>query len=463
MKWPTSDVVNPILVKELRQGVRSKLFLSSFFAVQGLLFVYGMSLLMNQGLREANVGAWLFWAALSLPLLLQVPSMAGQSIEKEMSGKTLELLLVTPLSSMRLLIGKWLSVILQAALLATTALPYVMLRYVLGGVDLWSELAAVALLVSASAILAGMALGTSGVSKLAKAFVLIVAVSAILLLLAAHRGLGAPSAHLGVLLLAYGFLLMLLMLLMGARRIGPPAENHVTRLRAVAFASLLGPIFFHAAAREVEAIATCFTVLILLFASITALTEPLLPIPRLYTPFARTSGLKRFVLMPFAPGWPGGVAYTVLVSLLIPLLPVWIDDIKPLVLLASMATLLFPAAILRGLVPKKRQTLGVYVLLLVLSSAPLFVLVAAKAFDNGWTVLAIQGLAGFMPPVALVLVYQLASDFSIALAGVELVVVLVLSLLVLTRVGRREWAAVTRSAPSEPARRASSLVLGLPS
>ena len=470
MKRLTSDAVNPILIKELRQGIRSKLFLSAFFAVQGLLFVYGMSLLMSDSLqREANVVTWLFWTALALPLLLQVPSMASQSIEKEIKGNTLELLLITRLSSMRLLIGKWLSVIVQATLLATTALPYVMLRYFLGGVDLWSELSAVVVLVSASAILAGMALGIGGVGRFAKGFVvlfvLILGPWAYVMFFASHGGIGAPGAGFGTMLLAYGFLGMSLMLLLGAQRIGPPAENQVTRLRIVALASLLDPICF----RSAGTVATGLTVMILVCTSLAALSETLLPIPRLYAPFARTSGLKRLLLMPFAPGWPGGVAFTVLVSLLIPLLPVWIGagDINPVVLLASLATLLLPAAILRGLVPKKLQSLRIYALLLLLSSVPLLVLLVATAFGNQWMVHAIKGLAGFMPPVALVLAFEPLSGFSMVLAFIQLVVVLVVCLCVLTSVGRREWAEVTRSVRSEPARptapAASPLVEGLSS
>ena len=123
MKRLSSDAVNPILIKELRQGIRSKLFLGAFFAIQGLLFLYGTSLLMSASFRrDTESGAALFWTALALPLLVLVPSMASQSIEKEMGGKTLELLLVTRLSSMRLLLGKWASVVVQATLLATTAL-----------------------------------------------------------------------------------------------------------------------------------------------------------------------------------------------------------------------------------------------------------------------------------------------------------------------------------------------------
>ena len=160
MKLLSSDRLSPILVKELRQGIRSKLFLGAFLVIQVLLFLYGTTLLMSSNFGgDAGAELAFFWSAIVLPMLILVPAMASQGIEKEVTGKTLDLLLLTRISSYRLVLGKWASVVVQSTLLVTSALPYLMLRYFLGGIDIWNELKSFTVLVLASALLAGITMG----------------------------------------------------------------------------------------------------------------------------------------------------------------------------------------------------------------------------------------------------------------------------------------------------------------
>jgi ABC-type transport system involved in multi-copper enzyme maturation permease subunit len=166
-----TDRLSPILVKELRQGIRSQLFTGSFLLVQALLFLFGLSFVLSDSLqKDSTAGSVLFWTMLALPLVVLVPASASQAVEREVSGRTLELLLLTRLSSYRIILGKWASVVLQTSLLLVSALPYVILRYFLGGVDVFGELQTMGGLLLGSGLLAGIAMGfwSLNVPRLAK-------------------------------------------------------------------------------------------------------------------------------------------------------------------------------------------------------------------------------------------------------------------------------------------------------
>jgi ABC-type transport system involved in multi-copper enzyme maturation permease subunit len=233
-----SDRLSPILVKELRQGIRSQLFTGSFLLVQALLFLFGLSFVLSDSLqKDSTADSLLFWTTLAVPLLILVPASASQAIEREVSGRTLDLLLLTRLSSYRIVLGKWASVVAQASLLLVSALPYVILRYFLGGIDVVGELKTLGGLLLASGLLAGIAMGfwSLNLPRLAKwaAVLFLIWVAPVLLLMAfSPHGAFATPFGLAPLAWIYGALFMLVMIESAAARIGPPSENHWTRVRA---------------------------------------------------------------------------------------------------------------------------------------------------------------------------------------------------------------------------------------
>jgi hypothetical protein len=474
MKLFSSDRLSPILVKELRQGIRSKLFLGAFLTVQVLLFLYGTTLLMSDGFRgDSDMGRALFWTALVLPMLVLVPAMASQGIEKEISGKTLDLLLLTRISSYRLVLGKWASVIVQSTLLVTSALPYLTLRYFLGGMDIWSELVSFALLLLASALLAGITMGfwATKLNKLIKGAAVLGFVwfgpYMLAVLFASRHGLGGMGANVGPVLWLYAFIATLMMLALAASRIGSPAENHSTPIRALALVTV-GAALAIRGTREVEVLSAVLAVVILGPALVGALTESLRPVPRLYAPFVRRSGLSRWLAFPLSPGWPGGVAFTGVVLALAPWFSVWAGEFRFDVLVAVLATFLFPAALVRTLRRPERRSLGLYLLAQLLLTAPIYVWGAAKAFDNTSVTFAIECVAGVFPPVALMLELGQPSGYVGTAATIEGLVIVLWSTMALVRAGRREWRAMvtlarpqTSSAmPRDEGRTAAAVVQG---
>lgn len=461
MRLFSSDRLSPILVKELRQGIRSKLFLGAFLIIQLLLFLYGTTLVMSNSFNgDSSAELALFWAAIVLPMLILIPAMASQGIEKEISGRTLDLLLLTRLSSYRLVLGKWVSVLVQSSLLVTSALPYVMLRYFLGGIDIWTELKSLGILVLASALLAGITMGfwATKVSKVVKwlgvlAF-LWVGPYTFIILLVSRRGLGS-SIGTGFELWVYAFIAMLMMLALAASRIGPPAENHSTQLRVLALVAVAVGLIVNGV-HDVEVISAMLALTILVPTVIGALSEAVRPVPRLYAPFMRRSGISRWLAFPLSPGWPGGVAFTCVVLALTPLFPVWRGEFRAEVFVAVATTFLFPAALVRTLLRPDRRTLGLYLLTVVVLTIPIYVWGAARAFENTGVVFTIDCIVGLFPPVALALELSEPSGYAGAAAALEGILVLIWSLIVLVRAARAEWSAMARflTPPAAPVPRA---------
>jgi len=135
------DAVNPILVKETRQALKSRQFVVTFSV---LLFaalawsVVGSLLLMPQiyFLPSAPTMLTGYYLVLAVPMLLVVPLAAYRSLEGEIDDGTLELLSVTSLSPFQIVLGKLGSAALQMMLYFVALSPCVAYAYTLRGVDL---------------------------------------------------------------------------------------------------------------------------------------------------------------------------------------------------------------------------------------------------------------------------------------------------------------------------------------
>lgn len=137
------DFLNPILVKETRQALKSRQFTASFWLV--LLFAAGWSFLGISMLmpkvyylpsgREMLVG---YFVILCIPLLLVVPFTAFRSLAKECEDGTYELLSITSLSARQIVTGKLGSAILQMMVFYAALAPCIAFTYLLRGMDVAS-------------------------------------------------------------------------------------------------------------------------------------------------------------------------------------------------------------------------------------------------------------------------------------------------------------------------------------
>ena len=141
--WATraGDAVNPILVKETRQALKSRQFVVTFSL---LLFaslawtVVGSLLQMPQIYYMPSAPQMLtgYYFVLAVPMLMVVPLAAYRSLEGEVDDGTLELLSITSLSPRQIVTGKLASAALQMLLYFVALFPCVAFAYTLRGVDL---------------------------------------------------------------------------------------------------------------------------------------------------------------------------------------------------------------------------------------------------------------------------------------------------------------------------------------
>ncbi len=137
-----SDRLNPILVKESRQALKSRQFLVTFALV--LLCSWAWSLLGVAVLApeiywapRGNVMlAGYFWI-LNFPLCVVVPFGAFRSLASEVEDGTYSLVSITTLSPARIIAGKLGSAMLQMLVYLSALAPCIAFTYLLSGVDLF--------------------------------------------------------------------------------------------------------------------------------------------------------------------------------------------------------------------------------------------------------------------------------------------------------------------------------------
>ena len=149
-----ADWFSPIIVKELRQGMRARAFLGIFLAIQFFMIV---CVLISLGDGSHDAAAGFFWTFIGGAILFAMPLRGLATLNGEMKGNTMELMLLTQLSAWRITAGKWLALVLQTLLLVCAVLPYVVLRYFLGGVNLVDDLAMLGFMLIGSALATALA------------------------------------------------------------------------------------------------------------------------------------------------------------------------------------------------------------------------------------------------------------------------------------------------------------------
>jgi ABC-type transport system involved in multi-copper enzyme maturation permease subunit len=143
VKEDFADWLNPMLVKELRQGLKTKAFVIVFVLVQvALVILMGFRLLAQNDPFGYTAGMLdgLLWTAIGGALLVLMPLRALTAISEEEKANTLHLVQLTRLSSTRIVWGKWIALVSQTLLLSVAILPYAVLRYFFGGIDIVENL-----------------------------------------------------------------------------------------------------------------------------------------------------------------------------------------------------------------------------------------------------------------------------------------------------------------------------------
>ncbi len=133
-----SDRLNPILVREVQQAVKGRVFM---LTVIGALFVNVVIALVvasnHRGGATGGRGAFDAGLATLAPLLLFiVPMQAYQSMQSELRGGMIEQLLMSELRPLRIVAGKLGAAMVQFVLYLSVLSPLLATSYLLRGVDL---------------------------------------------------------------------------------------------------------------------------------------------------------------------------------------------------------------------------------------------------------------------------------------------------------------------------------------
>ncbi|MES2793986.1 MAG: hypothetical protein V4719_30510 [Planctomycetota bacterium] len=137
-----SDFLNPILVKETRQALKSRSFVSVFILMLiaswlicsiGVLYVYGPDLSYAAAGRNFFTA---FYTVLSIAVFIVVPQGAFRSIQSERDLQTFEMLTITTLSPRKIVWGKWWSATVQTIVYYAAIAPFMVFTNLLRGISL---------------------------------------------------------------------------------------------------------------------------------------------------------------------------------------------------------------------------------------------------------------------------------------------------------------------------------------
>lgn len=139
MTW-LGDRLNPILVKETRQALKSRQFVITFALVLTLAWIWSMFgvAMIGPSIYFAAHGLEMFlgyYTILAVPLLVVVPFGAFRSLASEREDGTYELLSITTLKPRQIVNGKLGSAVLQMLVYLSAIAPCLAFTYMLRGVD----------------------------------------------------------------------------------------------------------------------------------------------------------------------------------------------------------------------------------------------------------------------------------------------------------------------------------------
>lgn len=132
-----SDRLNPILVREVQQAVKGRVF--ALTIILALSISVMIAAVVASEYQEGNSGRGAFDAGLAtlIPLMLFViPMQAYNSMRTELKGGIVEQLLLTRLSPSRVIAGKLQAAMVQFVLYVSVLSPLIATSYLLRGVDL---------------------------------------------------------------------------------------------------------------------------------------------------------------------------------------------------------------------------------------------------------------------------------------------------------------------------------------
>ena len=405
------DWLSPMLVKELRQGVRTRVFVALFILLQvAMLLTVSLTLLVAAHGVDTATGTGFFWVFVGLPVLVVLPLNGLGAINGEIRANTLELIFLTRLTAFRIVVGKWLAIFAQCLLFLCAVLPYLVLRYYIGGINLAAELEVLGWMLVGSAVLSAFCTGLSAYPVRTVRAVAVLAIVLFFILLSVGgelffgRGV-APGPGPGLAgvagLLGCAGIGLLLMLEVGAARIAPPAENHSAGMRLLAAGGFLVALAASFLSRDTTTVTMSAFAIAVLVCLIGLCEEPRW-VPRLFRPFAVRRWPGRLAGRFLYPGWYTAGPFTLLMfgafGWLLAREKVLDSYPHSVGFVALLGALLFPVALVRLFLPGTRRAVLFFGVVQLLS---LLAAVLALVCDNALGT-SLKTPVSFVPLAALI-------------------------------------------------------------
>ncbi len=324
-----SDKLSPMLVKELRQGLKGVSFMILFIAIQVILgvLIFGHSFSSSYNNTGRDISTSVF-ICIGLATCVLQPLRAISAIGSEVKENTIDLMVITKLSAWRIVFGKWISLVSQSALIIAAVTPYLILRYFFGGMQLFAELMILFTIFLASAGFTAVFVGVSslpslilrGLVGLGFAFFIGLGVVGLFLDTSSYRDLielcsfQSPEMISIYLLLVLGAIYLgWLALDYGAGSIAPISENRSTPRRLICLGIIV-----------VLAIVVCisdqgfrrylpiYMLLLSVPISIITLTEHPFTTATVSVPFVRKGVFGRIGSYFLYPGWASGLNFVII-------------------------------------------------------------------------------------------------------------------------------------------------------
>ncbi len=431
-----SDRLSPMLVKELRQGMRGVGFVILFIALQALLVLVmiGFSSADSYGNSGESLSGTLI-GFFSIAVLLIQPLRGITALSSEIKGKTIDLMVLTKLSAWRIVFGKWVSLVSQSALIFATLLPYMIMRYFFGGMQLFSEISLLFCIFFASATLTAATVGFSAVSSIVLRGIVCV-IGGIFILQFSFAGAilsgsgmldifdFSDTDHIYALLSFFGVcgFITWLSLDFGASVIAALAENRSTPRKLIGFPLVLVASLAMIPVDDEAAILMAMILIVPL--AVTALTENPHLVPQVCLPFVRKFGVGNICGRVLYPGWATGILYVVCLFVLLQVINAMTgfegfdDDDVHATVITIFGSLLFPLVIYRFFFRKSANIFGVYLAIMMFTWLIAIILYVLSETTNQDGIL---WLFCWIPPVNMFCGFELDDDIAIGVGYISFV------------------------------------------
>ncbi|MEN3943217.1 hypothetical protein WJU23_18100 [Prosthecobacter sp. SYSU 5D2] len=324
------DQLSPMVVKELRQGLRTRLFGGVMLVLHALMVIIT---LMGGATSNASGVRGLMDGLVTLMLCVIFPLCGFSALAGEIKSNTMDMLVLTRLSAGRIVLGKWAAIVVQSLLVTVSLVPYIVARYVYGGSDLLADLGGLASQWLLSAVLtAGVVALSTQKQFWVRALFLVLPLLLVFFFSFTRFFIGSFSVMMAerhswlpyVSMIATLSWLIFALLSFGASRIAPASSMLPLTKRTVN----LGAMFLLAALEWTTsggaAVSSACSLLVVV-ASLDAMTDDLRNLPSVYLPFYRRGWWGRLGSWFFAPGWMHGFCYSLLFSAVAMFLAGWAE------------------------------------------------------------------------------------------------------------------------------------------